>query len=144
LFDLTGNNQRLTITKRFSWKTKYDITLGDNNILAFRTKSSWKSHYQCQLGSDLFDIYSHKGRKYSVYKNDRQVAWWDQQRVTWFEGDNYKIIADADSDDELLMGFCLIIDNSFSNSNEDNTVTINVGNIGPQARAFDPTWQPKD
>jgi hypothetical protein len=110
--------------------------------LEFRTKSVWKNHFQCQYGSENFDIYGHKGRKFSVYKNDRQVAWWDKQAVSWFEGDNYKLIADVDSDYELIMAFCLIIDNHLSNSNEGNTVTFDLGNIGPQAKAFDSTWLP--
>lgn len=89
-----------------------------------------------------FDIYGHRGRKYSVYKNDKQVAWWNKQSVTWFEGDNYKIIADYNSDYELIMAFCLIIDNHSRNDNNVRTVTIDFGHIGPQVKKFDPTWQP--
>ncbi|HLL43399.1 MAG TPA: hypothetical protein VK369_09685 [Segetibacter sp.] len=144
LFNITGNRHRLTINKRHAWfKAKYDIRRHDNNVLVFQTKSFWKKHFQCRYDSGLYDIYGHRGRKYSVFKNDEQVAWWNKQKVTWFEGDNYKIIAENNSDYELIIAFCLIIDNYSSNDKGNNTITIDFGHIGPQARPFDSTWQPK-
>ena len=92
-----GGVAKMTINKRLSWfKAKYDITRWDNNILQFRTKSFWKLHYYCDCGSDHYDIYGHRGRKYSIYKNGTQVGWWEKAGVSWFSGDNYKIIADND------------------------------------------------
>ena len=79
----------MTIRKRFSFfKAMYDITRWDNNVLEFRTISFWRSQYQCQVGKDMYGIYGHRGRKYSIYKNDQQVAWWDKEAVSWFAGDN--------------------------------------------------------
>ena len=66
---------------------------------------------QCRVGPDLYLIYGHRGRKYSIFKNDIQGAWWDRKAVTWFAGDNYKIIADKDCDIDLIISFCLIVDN---------------------------------
>ena len=135
----------MTINKRLSWfKAKYDITRWDNNVLKFRTKSYWKLYYQCQCGPDTYDIYGHRGRKYSIYKNGQQVAWWDKKAVTWFAGDNYKIVADKDCDANLIISFCLIVDNFSSNDQDGNTVTYDFGNIGFQAKRFDENWQPKD
>jgi uncharacterized protein YxjI len=134
---------RVTINKRtFGFKATYDITFFDNTIAAFRTRSFWKNHHECRYGADTFDIYGHRGRKYSVFKNSMQVAWWDKKAVTWFEGDNYKITADRDSNPELLIAFCLIIDNYRSKNNGNNTMTIDLGSI-VQAKKFDPAWQPK-
>ncbi len=139
-----GGRARMTINKRLSWfKAKYDITRWDNNVLEFRTKSYWKLYYQCQCGVDTYDIYGHRGRKYSIYKNDKQVAWWDKKAVTWFAGDNYKIVADKDCNVSLIISFCLIVDNFSSNDHDGNTVTYDFGNIGFQAKKFDESWQPK-
>jgi uncharacterized protein YxjI len=144
LFDKESSRALLTINKQWSWLgPKYDIQLRDNNNLKFTTKSLWKLHYQCQDGQDLFDIYGNRGRKYSVYKNDTQIAWWDKEAVTWFEGDNYKIFADKYCNCELIIAFCLIIDNYASNNKEGSTVSIDLGNIGGQTRKFNPDWQPK-
>jgi len=143
LFNDKENSPRITINKRLSWfKPKYDISRRDGTKLAFRTKSYWKLHYQCQSGIDCYDIYGHKGRKYSIYKNDTQVAWLTKSIITWLEGDNYHITADDDSDSDLLIAFCLIIDHTKGNHGE-NALTINVGHVGFQAKKFNPQWLPK-
>lgn len=144
LFDNQNSRAKLTMGKKWSWfSPKYEVTLWDGGIIEFGTVSLWKSHYQCQDGADLYEIFGHKGRKHSVYKNDVQIAWWDKEMVSWFEGDNYKIVADDDSNHELIIGFCLMLDSQFSNNKNGNTVTIDFGNIGPQAKEFDYAWRPK-
>jgi uncharacterized protein YxjI len=144
LFENGSDRPKYVIKKKWTFfNTSFDLRRWDNNVLVFRTKSFWKRHYQCQVGQDLFEIFGHRDRKYSIYKNYKQIAWWDKRAVAWFNGDNYKIIADKDCDHELIISFCLIIDNTQSNDNGGNTLTIDVGNIGPQAKKFDPTWQPK-
>lgn len=143
LHEQGADRPKYSIKKNWSFfLTTYNLTGWDNITLEFRTKSFWKRHYYCQVGQDLYEVFGHRGRKYSVYKNDRQVAWWTQKAVSWFNGDNYTITADKDCNHELLMAFCLIIDNS-SNKNSGNALNINVGHIGPQAKKFDPTWAPK-
>lgn len=144
LFNNQNARARLTMSKKWSWfSPRYNITLWDNDTIEFNTVSFWKSHYQCQDGADLYEIYGHKGRRHSVYKNDVQVAWWDKEMVSWFEGDNYKIVADDDSNHELIISFCLVLDNQNSSNKNSNTVTIDLGNIGPQAKEFDYGWRPK-
>jgi len=77
-----------------------------------------------------------------VYKNDTQVAWWTKQAVSWFSGDNYKIIADNNCNYNLIIAFCLIIDDYKSNGKK-SVINISIGRLGPQAKKFDPTWNPK-
>jgi uncharacterized protein YxjI len=140
----SGGGTLLTIKKRWTWIVyKYDIIRG-SAIYPFRVKKIWKRQYQCQADSDLYDIYGQRGRKFSVYKNDRQVAWWEKEAVTWFQGDNYKMLLDKDSDLELLIAFCLIIDDSNSNRNNGDTLTIDYGYFGSGVKAFDPNWMPKN
>jgi uncharacterized protein YxjI len=144
LFDMSSDFPEMTIKRRFAFfKAKFDITRKNDTVIELRTISFWKSHFQCVSGADMYDIYGHRGRKYSVYKNDRQVAWWDKQAVSWFNGDNYRIVSDKDCDKNLIISFCLAIDNYASNDSEKKTVNIDIGKIGPQARKFDPDWQPK-
>lgn len=144
LFRINEGRVRMTIRKRLTWFiAKYDIVRWDNNILEFRTKSFWKLNYRCQCGNDQYDIYGHTGRKYSIYKNNIQIAYWTKEAVSWFAGDNYKIVADYDCDQDLLISFCLIVDNFRSDDHDSNTVNIDLGNIGLFARKFDHTWQPK-
>jgi uncharacterized protein YxjI len=146
LLNNEGSHAILKINKLWSlFKPKYNITLNGNQILEFRSESFWKMHYQCQNGKDLFDIYGHRGRKYSVYKNDKQIAWWNKEAVTWFNGDNYTILADGDNNDvQLIIAFCLIIDNFYHDESKRGAVNFDFGNIGGQVRKFDPDWQPND
>ena len=143
LFILNEGRARMTIRKRLSWFiAKYDIERWDNIILKFRTISFWKLSYRCQCGNDTYNVYGHTGRKYSVFKNDIQVAYWTKETVSWFAGDNYKIVADNDCDKDLLISFCLIVDNFRSDDHDSNTVNIDFGNIGLFAKKFDFNWQP--
>lgn len=144
LFEVVSDRHKYTIKKKLTFlNTACDLTRWDGHVMQFRTTSFWKKHYYCQAGKDFYEIYGHRGRKYSIYKNDKQIAWWDKRAVSWFNGDNYKIIADNDCDTELLISFCLVIDNAFSNKNDGNTLRIDIGHIGPQAKKFNPDWQPK-
>ncbi len=144
LFKNDSPEARLTIHKRWSFfKPKYDIGFRDGKKLEFRALSFWKMHYQCQCGPDIYNIYGHRGRKHSVYKNDTQVAWWDKEVVSWFDGDNYTIMADGDSNTELIIAFCLIMDNHKSDRHDGNAVSIDIGNIGGQVKKFDPDFLQK-
>src|ERR1700722_8198775 len=79
LYELNNEQPRMTINKLFSFfKPKYDIIRWDNNVLEFRTQSFWKGQYECPVGPDGYTIYAHRGRKYSIYKNDQQIAWWNK------------------------------------------------------------------
>jgi hypothetical protein len=71
------------------------------------------------------------------------VAWWEKEAVSWFDGDNYTITADNDCHAELIIAFCLIIDNHKSNRHGDNAVSYDIGNIGGQVKEFDSHWRPK-
>ena len=144
LFRNDDSRAILKINKQWSWlKPKYNITLTDKRTVEFRADSFWRMHYQCHFSPDVYNIYGHRGRKFSVYKNDTQVAWWEKEAVTWFAGDNYTIIADNDCNIELIISFCLVIDNYKSKRHGENTVTYDIGNIGGQVKEFNPDWRPK-
>ncbi|NIK92847.1 hypothetical protein GZ212_11845 [Mangrovimonas sp. CR14] len=138
------DRQIATIERKFDWlKAKYIFSGHDVGDWTFRTIRIWKMHYKCQIGKDSYDIYGHKGRKVSIFKNDQQIAWFDKSAVSWFEGDNYHLIANDNCNPILLTSFVLIWDNFFNNDSENSTVTYDFGNIGPEARKFDRNWRPK-
>ena len=144
LFRIDDSRARLSIHKQwFLWKPKYTIQLPDHGTVEFRADSWWEMHYQCHCSPDMYHIYGHRGRKYSVYRNTTQVAWWEKEAVSWFEGDNYTIMADHDCNVELILAFCLIIDNHKSKRHGENAVSYDIGNLGGQVKEFDPGWRPK-
>lgn len=142
VFDVPANRLSIKINKRFHlFKANYEISL-DAMVCSFKTVSYLRAHFRCQNTGDNYDIYGHRGRKYSIFKNGRQVGWWEKDRVTWLEGDQYRIIANDDTHIELLIAFCLIIDNYFSSNHGEDIMTINWGYFGLQARHFDQDWRP--
>ena len=114
--------------------TTATIVLVTFTMLAFTSVSRKMSPTLIPVGKEA---------KYSVYKNSTQVAWWEKEAVTWFEGDNYAITANNDCNVELIIAFCLIIDNHKSKSHSENAVSYNIGNIGGQIKEFDPYWRAK-
>ncbi len=144
LYEAGTGSLQATINKRFAWlKAKYDITRANGSVLEFRTVSFWKNQYQCRCGGDMYELYGHRGRKYSIFRNNVQVGWWDKKAVSWFAGDNYKITTDGHADADLLVTFCLIIDNFKSDDHDGNVVNYDLGNLFFEARKFDDTWQPR-
>ncbi len=144
LYELGNSVALMVIKKRFAFfVVSYDITTLDGAVIELRTISFWKAHYQCQFGTDFYDIYRHRGRKCSIYKNDKQVAWWDKEAVTWFNGDNYRIVADNNCNTNVIIALCLAMDNYANNDKEKSSVNFDIGRLGPQAKSFDNTWQPK-
>jgi uncharacterized protein YxjI len=144
LYDAGGSIPVMKIKKKWSWwGAKYDLLKPDGSVFNYRSVSVWRITYQCQVGNDLYDIYGHRGRKHSVFKNGVQIAWWDKKAVTWFDGDNYSITADDNADKELLICFCLLMDNYASKDKDKSTVNISLGNLGIGARKFDNNWQPR-
>jgi len=145
LHKINGNKPIVIIKKRWSLlKPKYDILFKDGTVANFRTKSSWDCHYNCEYKNDKYTIYSHLERKYSIYKNDIQIAWWDKEAVVWFSGDNYKIVADSDVEIELIISFCLIIDNYFNRRSRGNILTYDFGEVLHEDKSFNSKWLPKE
>jgi uncharacterized protein YxjI len=135
----------LTIQRRFAFfKAQYDISFPDGTFAFFETLSYWQKHFQCTRGETIFDIYGHRGRRFSVFKNGVQVGWWERNSITWFKGDSYKLVADKSNDNALIIAFCLIIDNYSNSDRSRNMVTINFGSLMPGAKSFDPGWQPSE
>lgn len=142
LFYRDEGEPRLTIKKRLSFfKPSYVIFVG-GDAYRFTTRNFWKHVYLCDIGADHYEVYAHRGRKYSIFCNDRQVAWWDKDAVSVLAGDHYVITAADDADAAVLVAFCLIIDNYRSDEHDDKLVNYDVGNL-LQAKKFDPYWQPR-
>jgi len=140
-----GGEPLLVIKKKFSpFAATYTIKLSDGTMLDFTTVSILQMQYQCVCGEDTYDIYGNRGRKYSIFKNDVQIGYFVEAAVTMFMGDNYTIYANSDCDKELVIAFCLIIDNYANNDSRKSSININF-NLGIFGlRKFDSDWEPND
>src|SRR6266511_2924189 len=60
----------LTLKKRISlFKCRYSIIYPDNDTYFFNAETIWNNYFTCTYSSDNYEVYLHKQRRYSVYKN---------------------------------------------------------------------------
>ncbi|MFK8046525.1 MAG: hypothetical protein AB8B72_13595 [Crocinitomicaceae bacterium] len=143
LIEKSTGQIKFEIKKGGGWfKLKYNLIKEPNQVLELKRIGGWKGYFECLVNEDVYELHAHKGRKYSVFKNSNQMAWWDKNAVSWFGGDRYKIIADSNADIELLISFCLAIDVK-SGGSEGSALTYDFGHIGSTSKKFDRSWRPK-
>jgi hypothetical protein len=78
----------------------------------------------------------------SIFRGDRQIAAYSKNRISFGKGNEYAIRMDSDADLTLILRMVLGL--SMSEDNDDQqTVNIDFGNLGPEGRPFDESWEPK-
>lgn len=143
VMDTDNNMLKIRIVKCLQWiKAKYVISFSESQVYSFKTVSYFRSHFQCITKDAVYDIYRHRGRKCSIYKDHDQIAWWQKDLITWLEGDTYRITSNENADIDLLISFCLILDNYTSGNKGEDVLTINLGYMGLQAKRFNKEWVP--
>ncbi len=137
-----GDEHVLVVIKRLIsfFTAKYMLQMSSGSEALFHTVSFWKNHFRCEYRGKTYDIYGHRGRKFSIFKNNKQIAYFVKEAVSYFAGDNYKLIAEDDEDVALLVSFVLIIDSYRSRGRERGPVNFDIGNIF-QERPFDESWE---
>ena len=140
---LMSEDDRLlaTMKSRFSLRAKYDFEFSDGRIYLYRCEKFWKSVFVCQGNGLTLRLYEHKGLRWSIFQDDRQIAAFTKNRVTVGKGNQYDIRMDADADVILIICMVLTV-NTSENDDNDTTITVDFGNIGPEDRPFDESWDP--
>jgi uncharacterized protein YxjI len=123
-------------------RMKHDFEFSDGRIYRFRCEKFWRGVFRCEGNQECFRLYQHKGLRYSIFQDERQIAAFSKNRVTIGKGNRYDIQMDADAD--LVVLLCLVLTvNTAENADNKATVTVDLGNIGPEDRPFDESWQPR-
>ncbi|WP_417608633.1 hypothetical protein [Owenweeksia hongkongensis] len=125
---------------------KFKIFNSKNEIGSCKPINIWKYHFKLKLEGQSYEMVQHKKHKVSIFKEDQQVAWFDKQAVSWFNGVNYTLICDDDQDPSIMALILMIWDDlkSPTGDSNDNTITLDFGNIGSEAKKFDKNWKPKN
>ena len=122
-------------------RSRHEFNLSDGRTYRFRCEELWKRVFVCEGGEERFRLYEHRGLKYSIFRNDRQIAAFVKNRVVIGTGNRYEIRMDADAD--LVIVLCLVLTINCSESDaKDSSITVDFGNIGPEGRRFDESWEP--
>jgi hypothetical protein len=139
--DITAIDNDAKIKRLFKpFMVKYNIQSKKYGDLLFDTVSFWKNHYYCVVGMDKYEVFEHRGKKVSIFKNDKQIAAFRRKTVSIAMGDDYTVYADDDADANLLTCFCIICDNFNDAGKDKGLVNLNLGNLF-QAKKFDESWQ---
>lgn len=139
LLSLQGDQVFMSIEQGWGFlKPKFVFTIGGMQY-NLETISWWKRRFRIQVGRDMFEIIGHRGRKVSIFQNDRQIAWFDNQAVTFFSGDNYHCTAHAAAPAEWLIAIMLFWDAHY-NREQKSAINIKFGSI-IESQPFDKNWQ---
>ena len=114
LLDNSGNPILTIKRSKGFFKVAYEIRR-NKDVLSFKAINSWKRNYQCVVGTNVYDVKKSKGRQYEIYNNNIPVGELIRKSDGWFKGYHYAITAGNEKDHELLVAFCLIIDNIMIN-----------------------------
>jgi uncharacterized protein YxjI len=130
------------LKKRWTlFRPSYDFEFSDGRCYRFRCEKLWKGVFLCEGNGEPFRLYRHKRRNYSIFQNERQIAAFTKNFVKIGKGDRYDIRVNRDAD--ALMVICLALTVDTENSEDDGAaITFDLGNIGPEDRPIDASWEP--
>jgi len=125
-------------------RRKHDFSIVNNGrVYKFWCEKIWKQVYVCEGNHETFRLYTHKGLKYSIFKDDRQIAAYVKNRLVFGKGNKYEIRMDSDADLIVILCIVLTMNSSEESSDNDASVTIDLGSLGPEDRPFDDSWDPR-
>lgn len=97
--------------------------------------------FDCEGNGDKLVLFTHRGVNYSIFQGERQIAALTKNRLVVGKGNRYDVRVDRGANLPLIV--CMILTlNTAENDDDTETVTFDVGNIGPQERPFDQNWEP--
>ena len=143
------HGQALSIFRKIiSIRPSYNIFINNEKIssrktpLKFRTGSFLFNRYYCNWDNDKYEIYVHKKLKYSIFKNNIQVAGICEDRWNMIGQDSFSLECNSDCIPELLIAFTIIIDHIYTHkiSFLGGLFTASMG-VMFEAKMYDDTWQ---
>jgi len=139
---MTGEDRVVATIRSLSFfRSRYDFELSDGNVYRFRCEKFWKGVYACEGNEERYHLYQHKGLRYSIFQDDRQIAAITKNRLVVGKGNRYEIQLNDDANVAIVICLALTI-NTSQDDDDHSTVTIDFGNIGPEDRKFDESWEP--
>ena len=129
----------------FSIRPSYDFQFSNGRKDGhFWCEKLWKRVFACEGNEEEFRLYEHKkGLNYSTFQNNHQIAAFTKNRFVIGKGNRYDVRVERKANIEVVICMVLTV-NTSENDNDHTTVTIDVGNIGPEGKPFDSSWEPED
>lgn len=143
--EVRNSNEKVvaTIHGNFSlFYSNYDFVLSDGRNFHYACEKFWKGVYSCIGPNASYHLFQHKGVRFSIFQDDTQIAAITRNKFIIGAGHEYEIQMNADADLLVVSCMLLALNTSEDDSSNQNTYTYDFGNIGPEDRKFDESWQP--
>lgn len=121
---------------------RYDFQFADGRDYAFTCEKLLKQVYVCERGDERYELIEHHGLRWSIFQNDRQIAAITKNRLVVGDGNAYSIRMNRDADAAVIVCMVIAVNTADGDDKNQSSVTFDLGNLGPQERAFDENWEP--
>lgn len=137
-----NNVEKITLIKALTWiHPKFDIIFSGGVHLSLEGKSWIYDYFILRVPEGTFEVHHQRGLKLAIFLNKEQVAEISKNTVSYFGGDQYRILANSDINKELLVGICLAWD--LNDFDDNDSINIDLGNIGPVKKEAESNWSPE-
>jgi len=137
-----GGDLIATLQSEPSFVTKYRFELADGRDYDFHTGKFGTGVYVCEGSGGPYTYYQHRGLRASIFQQDRQIAALSKNRFVMGDGNEYDVQMNRDADLTLVVCMVLAMNTADGNDRNDETFTIDFGNLLFEDRAFDESWTP--
>ena len=80
------------IRSKFSlFRPQYVFEFADGRIYEFRCDKLWNGVFICTGNEGELVLYEHKGLQWSIFQDERQIAAFTKNRITFGNGNKYNI-----------------------------------------------------
>jgi len=128
---------------RLPFRIFHTITLIETNkIITLKYTNIFKPKFVCKYNNDLYEFIPHKGHKTSIFKNEKQIGYYKDKKVEYLGDQTIVLVTNDDIPQHLIFTFILAIKCDFNN--DYSTMSVDIGNFGPEVRKFDTAWKPSN
>ena len=123
-------------------RSHYDFNFADGREYHFGCEKLLKQVYVCERGDERYRLIEHHGLRWSIFRDDRQIAAVTRNRLVVGDGNQYSIRMNSDADAAVIACMVIAVNTADGDDDNRNTVTVDFGNIGPEERPVDESWEP--
>lgn len=136
---MTGEDRIVAkLRSRFSpFRGRFNFDLPDGRIYDFRCVKAWKGVWACEGADERYQLYQHKGRRYSIFQDERQIAAYATEPILMRSREAFDILLNDDANAVVIICMVLAMDGLGANDRFRGAT-----NIGPEDREFDERWGP--
>ncbi len=145
IFDTNDNELVTVLLTNSPWfwelnRTTFGIKLHREQIhINVKAVNYYKGHWTFNINNDRYDFYFHRGHKKSLFKNDKQVAKYNEGKVHFWNNDSGYIIANNDENKLLLLSLFIMFD---MGEYMDADVNVDLGKLDSGVIENNENWQP--